>query len=775
MTRVPEARNGRFRVGFGLERLGLAALNVPRWALAAVVLLSLAMMFAAAQLTFSSEIREVFRSDQPEFELLDRTTAQYPGNERVIFVLVQGEIGFAQKSLEPLQQLHNSLNWLDGVQKVISVFSVLRRSPDGGTEPLIGPDLENLPPPERLKREVMADPLAKDTLVAKGGDGLLFLVTLNDKDWSLEEVQSTLDRLRKAAAGALKGSSLTFELAGLPMIRSEIIGALQHDQAVFKVLGLLLGSLIAWLFFRDLRYVAVTVAPAAVAVVWLLGLQAVLGLEITVLNNVVPVLVMVIAFADSLHLVFAIRRKLNSGMQRHAAVAQAVREVGPACALTSITTALCLSTLSFLPQSFLSGFGTLAALGTALAFVATMLTLPPLAMVVLRREAVHHQPAQIFAAKIETLSAAVSGISLKHPAMMILSAGALLVLTGLGYFMTEPRYLYRDHLPVNSPVEAVTRIIDQKFSGVAEVRVFLQWPEGQDLLAPPVREATRKIHAWLAEQAEVGSVRSLFSIEQVMEDAARAPETENSGHLFASITPQKFALQYARELGVASSDHFSTLLVAQTLDLAASETLPFLKRLRAQLDRLEAGHDGLKADYTGIAPVAASMSNQMIHQLNRSLLLAIVLVVVLIGVTLGSFRAALVSLMPNLLPITVAGSFLLVSGHGLQFTSVVAFTVGFGIAVDNIIHLLNRYRIECDAAGESEEALLATMTKTGPVLTTGALVLIAGLGATIASSMPMVALFGKISVLLLSTALLASLVLFPAQMFLLSGKSVHRK
>lgn len=761
-------------VGFGLERLGIIALGFPKCALVLVVLATIGLSFAATQLTFSSEIREVFRSDQSEFELLETMTSQYPGNERTIFVLVQGEIGFHKSGLEPLQRVHSELSWLEGVQKVLSAFSVLRRSPDGGTEPLIGPDLENAPGADALKRSVVSHPLVKRMLVAKDADAMLFLVVLDDKNWSLPQLEGALIALRSTLDKALSRTGLTYDLAGLPMIRNEIIGALKHDQAIFKIVGLFLGAAITWLFFRSLRCVVVTVVPSAVAVIWLLGLQALIGLEITVLNNVVPVLVMVIAFADSLHLVFTIRRKLSAGAPPQDAIAQAVHEVGPACALTSLTTAICIGTLAFLPQSFLSGFGVLAALGTAFAFVATMVTLPPLARLVLTADRSRSEPNLTAPNTVDALSHGLSAVSFGRPGTVTAAAVCMLVITAICYHSTEPRYLYRDHLPLNSSVEKVTQEIDANFSGVAEIRVFMQWPNGQNLLAGEVLSAVRAVHEWLAKEPEINSVRSLVSLKDIIDGAAQPPAQDPAEHIFGAVTPQTFALHYAREMGVALAGHSSTLVVGQTLDLPASKLLPFMQRLQGVLGEVERDHPGLQADPTGIAPVAASMSTQMINQLNRSLLLAIVMVVVLIGVMFRSVQAAAVAIMPNLLPLTIAGTYLFFSGKGLQFTSVVAFTVGFGIAVDNTIHLLNRYRIERAALPDLEQALRETMNKIGPVLVTGTLVLIAGLGATLASSMPMVNLFGQITVLVLAVALVASILLFPTQILLLNRVAVQQ-
>ena len=173
---------------------------------------------------------------------------------------------------------------------------------------------------------------------------------------------------------------------------------------------------------------------------------------------------------------------------------------------------------------------------------------------------------------------------------------------------------------------------------------------------------------------------------------------------------------------------------------------------------------------TSLSVLSAKASYEMIAQLNKSLLLAIALNIMLVGLVFRSFRAGLYCILPNLLPIVVVGAFLYLSGLGLQFTSVVAFTIGFGIAVDNSIHILNYYGLMRSQGREVIPALEETITTIGPVLTVGTVVLISGFAATLFSQLPNLRLFGEVAMLLLATALLANLVILPATIAILEGR-----
>jgi len=206
----------------------------------------------------------------------------------------------------------------------------------------------------------------------------------------------------------------------------------------------------------------------------------------------------------------------------------------------------------------------------------------------------------------------------------------------------------------------------------------------------------------------------------------------------------------------------SSLLSANFADLDAADLIPVLNRLEEKLDVLRERHGNVDFSLTGIVPVSAMASSEMIGRLNQSLLIAIAVIIGLIGIAFRSLTAGLVSILPNLLPIAVAGAGLYLFGIGLQFTTVVAFTIGFGIAVDNTIHMLNRYRLARQAGKLPADAIDESVTMIGPVLIVSTTVLVCGVGATAFSELPVVQLYGRVSATVLTVALMGALLFLPA-------------
>ena len=164
----------------------------------------------------------------------------------------------------------------------------------------------------------------------------------------------------------------------------------------------------------------------------------------------------------------------------------------------------------------------------------------------------------------------------------------------------------------------------------------------------------------------------------------------------------------------------------------------------------------------GLAVVSGLQSTSMIHQLNFGLMGAIVIVILLLGLAFGSLHAALLSIVPNLFPIVTVGTFLYLSGEGLQFASVMGLTVAFGLAVDDTIHFLNRYEVERRAKGGVQDHVRETIVHIGPALILTTLMLLCGLSVTSLSDLPVTRLFGQLSMATLVAALVADMVILPA-------------
>jgi uncharacterized protein len=750
--------SARISPGFGLERLGLVSLRHPRLILAVALVLVAVSVAGRTQLGFDSDLREIIRSNDRDFAGLLKLSRQYSTTEFDVLLVVEGGRLFRRQALQRLRAMHLDLRFVPGVTQVLSIFSARRPlGPDGTSRPVIPSDLTTADM-GALKAALTGDPTVSGTLLSKDGTIAVFVIGLDRRRRNLDQTRAIIRAIAKTASEAAAPLGLRTSLTGVPVMRVEIIGALKRNQNVFVAAGLLLGLAVAWLFFGRLRHVAIVGLPSVVATLWLYGFMWAIGQDFNSLTNVVPALVVVLCLADSLHLLFAILRQRDAGSAVREAIEAATREVGPACVLTSLTTALAMASLVLVPEPFISGFGVVAAAGAILAYVATMTIVPPLAVLLLHGGDAgpdRRAGARLVQASIRAASDGVIRFVLKRP-RTIGGAGGLLVIVLVGlHAFNASHFIYSDYLPGSNPALKAMRAVEEKLAGTSMLGILLEWPPGQGPLSAEGLALIRRAHAILASEPRIRHVWSLDAIADQLGHAGAGRE---------AVLDYLKKIQAGLERRVISTADRSALVTGQLVELDAAALLPMLSRLEDRIAELRARNPAVEMSLTGFAAVSARALRRIIMQLNRSLLLTIIAVVGLIGLALRSLKVCAIIILPNLLPIAAAGALLYVTGLGLRLTSVVAFTIGFGIAVDSTIHVLLHHRAASASHDDPEEALRQSLSAVGPVLMVGTLVLACGFGATMLSDIPIMRLFGRVSVLILSVALAGDMLLLPAML-----------
>ena len=749
--------------GFGLERIGLVALRFPRATLLLIAAVTLPLAFFATKVGFSSDIREIFRSGTVDYARFQEVEKQYPDSGMDVLLLIRSDNLFTVDNLERLRDLHLELTFANGVQDVVSMFSA-RHPPDdaGGAEPVFPPKLTQNDL-EAVNEAILSHPLVAGKLLSDDGKTTLFVIAMEPYP-DIDDLRVVAGELRDVTESMLQETDMTVQYSGLSFLRLEIVSSLMSDQLTFISVGFLIVLLISWLFFHSITYVCISATPAVIAVIWIAGITGLRGVEVDVMSGVVPGLVIVLVVASSLHLLFKVRRELNKGTEVYEAVSRAVLEIGPACVLASLTTAIALFSLTLVPLKIVAGFGFTAAIGTAIAYIVTITVVPSLAYLLLSRAKPKKSPSQ----KIDfAFSAAshfchkVAHFTMERPRLVLACGLALLLVAGVFYAQISPRYQYREYLPERSPAHLAMNAIDDRLAGSEDIFVHIQMPPGLQIDTPESAELVKKVDAIVADLPLVRSVTSLYSIQ------SWAVAGEMTDDEFFDLLRDADAPLIERVLSI---DNNSTLVTGYFPGTDAADLLPVVNQLDRELEQLKRAYPEVTFTATSLSVLSAKASYEMIAQLNKSLLLAIALNIMLVGLVFRSLRAGLYCILPNLLPIVVVGGFLYLSGLGLQFTSVVAFTIGFGIAVDNSIHILNYYGLMRSQGREVIPALEETITTIGPVLAVGTVVLISGFAATLFSQLPNLRLFGEVAMILLSTALLANLVILPATIAILEGR-----
>ncbi|MGD9924535.1 MAG: RND family transporter, partial [Pseudorhodoplanes sp.] len=374
-------------VTFGLERLGLVSLSAPIVALAVIAVLSVAAAFGLARLKVDDSLSELFRTNTLEFRRYEEIDHRFPSSEYDVLLVVEGKDLLKRPQLDAFARTMTDLQLADGVAGLVSMLSA-RGKPDAtGYAAPIMPD----PLPEGAEFDAAVKAMRDNDIVAGkflSPDGTLALAVLSlDRDVVRDEgAKAVIGAIRTAAEKDLAPVGLKAQLTGAPVMQLEIRNAVERDQLVYNGLGLVFGAAIAIVFFRRLSLMLIAALPPILAVVWSLGLLGWIGFRLNLFLNVMTPLVMVMGFADSMQMTYAIRDRLREGDSKREALAFALRVVGPACVLAHGTALLSFIALLFSDSGLIRTFGQAGALAVLVSYVAVIGVLPLLGLALIRHE-----------------------------------------------------------------------------------------------------------------------------------------------------------------------------------------------------------------------------------------------------------------------------------------------------------------------------------------------------------------------------------------------------
>ncbi|WP_424627120.1 efflux RND transporter permease subunit [Bradyrhizobium sp. SYSU BS000235] len=757
---------GKFSIAFGIERIGLIPLRAPKLAAAILLALCVVAVFGIQRIKIDDSLSQLFRSNTPEYKQYEEVTKRFPSSEYDVLVVVEGKTLLERDSLEKLRDLVTDLQLIDGTRGIISLFSA-RQPPENGKLPaaLFPETLPEGKDYDAFIKTVRSNEVIRGKLLSEDGTLALIVLALDPKIVGNKGLNTTIGEVRKAMAEDLEGTGLTSQLSGVPVMQLEIRNAVERDGLTYNIAGILAGCIIAIIFFRRVSFMIVAAFPPLLAILLSIGALGWLGFSLNMFLNVMTPLIMVISFSDSMQLTFAARDRLIAGEDKYTAFRNAVLVVGPACVLTHGTAALSFIALQFSDSDLIRTFGEAGLMATLIALLAVLSLVPVFGVLLVRKENVFATTIKGADKGVEALRAFCAWIAVRmvgRPALFSLIA--LLVVGGLGtvYAHLQPRYRLADQVPDKQQAVAASSRLDAKLTGANPIDVLIEFPKGKSLYDKETLDTIAAVHSIIEKQAGVGNVWSLETLRRWIAEKAGKSDVETLKQ-YVDMLPAYLVRRFI------SKEEDAVVVSGRVPDLDSSQILPTVEKLDKAMGAVRSAHPGYEIAVTGLSAIAARNSAAMIDKLNHGLTIEFLLVAAFIGLAFRSVVVMLVSILPGIFPVVLSGTVLWLMGEGLQFASVVALTVSFGLGLSATIHFLNRLRLEERPGLDEGKAVERATVLVGPALILTTVVLACGLVVTVFSDLPSLRLFGWLSAFSMIAALIADLfILRPTAMFLIS-------
>ncbi len=638
---------------------------------------------------------------------------------------------------------------------------------------------------------------ARNELLIKRGAGPLD----PEEARRLEEVTAAYSQARDSASATQHATILEvravidahrhlaeLHLGGGPMIADDMVTFVRNDLVVFGSSVLLFLVVILSAIFRRVRWVVLPLLSCTYASVVMIGMLGLIGWEVTVISSNFLALMLIITISMNIHLAVRYRQLLQDMPDAGQVdlVETTLRRMVWPCLYTSLTTIIGFSSLVFSDIKPVQDFGWMMSAGLMVAFL-TSFSLFPAVLVLFERREERASPAGL------PLTAELAGLTERHGNAILVTAAVVALVGGFGISRLTVENSFIDYFRSDTEIYQGMKLIDDELGGTTPLQVLLNLDPDRglpdvaagseedeplededdfgdwdiDVAAGPAYwftpykiDRVKEVHDYLDSLPEVGKVLSLASIIRVAEYLNDGEELEG---VALSVLYQKVPREVREPLidPYFSFEHNEARIVLRILDSKPGlRRKELLERIRTDLaERFQLTERDVTL--TG----ALVLYNNMLQSLYSSQISSIG--AVLVGITLmflllfRSLRLAVIGIVPNLLAAVLVLGLMGLVGIPLDMMTITIAAITIGIAVDNGIHYIYRFREEFAATGDYVETLRICHANIGrAVLYTSATVIV-GFSILVLSNFLPTVYFGVLTGLAMGVALLAALTLLP--------------
>jgi hypothetical protein len=692
--------------------------------------------------------------------------------ENVIMVVVQGPDVTSLPALQYQHDVARALSELPVARRVESLTTTVL--PRGGPDslqvdsPVAGDTVEE---EERvaLLAALPFSSLAEGSLLSESRQLAIVAIFLREEYVPIAALAPAVDQIQVAVDSVERPDAVAaVDLAGIPELRVFVVRTMLHDQRTLVPLSLFVSSLILLLTFRWIPGLLLPIGAVGLTVVLTVGAMAWFHEPFNILNQMLPIMLIIIGTSDAIHLLSRYREEIHSDPSAgvRAAARRTMVAMAVACFLTSFTTGVGFASLMVSRTDILRRFGIAAALGVLIAYFVTIVLVPPLLTFT---KAPREQAEDTGGGLIGSVCEKIAMWAASRPVPVLIgSAVFCCAITYGATFMNVDTHLL-ETFPPGTEVNREVHLLEDELDGVLPYEISITSQQEGRFDDPDVLNAVYGMEEWLREQVDDG-VLSVTAYPDLLYDlwTAYSGDTDLRGRPFTSLAQVAQLASLMEDASGGPLDPWITFdrrhlrIGVKIKDLGSRRGLQLSHRVTAELEERFADVEDVEFALTGDAYSGARGITALVSDLSGSLGTALVIIFLFMTLLFRSLRMGLISVPPNLLPLVATMAWMAMRDINLNTSTVLTFSVAIGLAVDDTIHMLARFREEYAAGASVDEAIRQSGRGSGRAIVITSAMLVAGLLVMLNSSFVPIKLFAELLTVTIITCLVGDLVMLPA-------------
>ncbi len=754
-----------------MERIADLLLGKPRLfaGLLVVLLVAATGLLIQRGVVFDYSLENFLPADDPAIQTWRAFSERYEPDDLVIVIGTDVNDVFDAETLGLIRTWTDALAEINGVEEVISPinFASLRASGESiSVEPIIGSEFNAHPDSlAALRAAMLADKGAVGFVINPEANAVALFVKIDPQLNNYDDREIILGHIYEILEA--HGGDHEFHFSGFPYIRNAYVNLLQVETVRYVGLSSLVLLLVLLWLFRNVRGVVLPLLTVYLGVAVTVAIQMLFRAPIDVLSSTIAAIILVVGVADSIHLLVKYFNGLSEGLSKHDAVRKMVVRLGAATFLTSLTTAIGFGTLATSRVVPMVRFGLFTAIGVMITFVISLVLIT--VILLWTPEPRTKQVNRLGRGRLDGWLRWLDGFVERRARAIVFVALALTAVGATAATQLRINTYINDEMGPKTDVFQHLVWFESRLTTPWQFDVLLTGEP--DAFKDPVRLAQAEaVVNYLNERPEIRRVGAVTDFIKQLNQALHGDSTEfyRIPHEPDLAAQQLFLLEMTdADLlhRFVDFDYREVRISALMNDIGSAR----MKGFRADLDAFlaETLDDDLTARQSGTITLAASLSDYLVESLLLSIGLAFLFISLLMAALFRNAKLVLISLIPNVIPLILVAGVMAVMGIDVSPGTAVIFSIAFGIAVDDTIHMLARLRQEMAAGLDLRDAIRTTILGTGKAVILTSFVLLGGFGALMTSRFEGTANLGALVSLTVVLALLADLLLLPALLHVL--------
>lgn len=730
------------------------------------------MAYKAREVQFTYSFFTPVPEEDPDMMYFTQFKEKFGEDANIVAIGIKDSALYRADNFRSFKYLSENLQTITGVKQVISIplFQSLKKDAKN-KKFLLEPIFTEIPDDQEVLDSLLNFALNQkffsDQIINKENGATFILMSIDNEILNTKRRDVVIGDIEHVASEFEEHTGIALHYVGLPYIRTEVNGSVKVELQMFLIASLCVTALILLFFFRSWDAVVFPLIIIIVIVIWSLGTLGIFGYKITILTGLLPPVIVVIGIPNSIYLLNRYHQLIDKHGNKIRALSYVIRKIGLVAFITNFTTAVGFLVLIFTGIKDLQEFGLVASLNIMATFLVSIILIPAVFSYL---PAPHGK--QLKHLKFRALDFTLTTLDLlvhRHRYRVFVFTGIVITIAIFGVMKLKAVTYIVDDVPENSQVKKDLAFFEENFSGIMPLEIVIDAGKKKGVLRQSFLAKVDELENFLNEQKFISKPVSIVS----MIKASRQAFYNNNPDYYDLPTrsDRNFILRYF------SGGQSETSLLKSFVDEDQQKMRVSLKvadigsiKLDSLLDNVvnkkmdDLFQDtNIEAKATGTTLLFVKGNKFLVQNLRKSLILAFLIIAIIMGILFKNPKMIAISLIPNLIPLIMIAGIMGYFDIALRPSTVLIFSVVFGISVDDSIHFLAKYRQELFANNFFVPmAISKSIRETGASMIYTSVVLFAGFIIFSFSEFIGTTMLGVLTSTTLLIAMFANLIVLPA-------------